>query len=77
MNKGEFAEELAALAEFHAGLIKGKKTWLENFSDGRNKRPDWEIHVKRDQLAKLERTREVLIWMAGKARDAEDKRTGT
>jgi hypothetical protein len=69
VNPTEFAEELAGLAEFHAGLARGKAVWLENFSDGRNKRPDWEIHVKRDQLAKLERTREVLIWMAGKARE--------
>lgn len=35
-------------------MAVGKRIWLENFSDGRAKRPDHEISYKREELAMLE-----------------------
>lgn len=35
-------------------MIFSKSTWLSDFGQGRNKRPDWEIEIKQRELAVLE-----------------------
>lgn len=69
MSPAEFAEELASLAEFHEGQAKAYETWLERFSEGRDKRSELDIVQRTNQRDKSWRTREILIWMAGKARE--------
>lgn len=44
----------AELAESFQSMASSKRTWLENFSAGKNKRPDWEISTKQRQLMDLE-----------------------
>lgn len=39
-------------------LAAGKSHWLTNFAEGRNKRPDHEIEMKRRELAALMQARE-------------------
>lgn len=44
----------AEMAEEIEKLAWSKRTWLSDFADGRNKRPDHEITVKRLELEVLE-----------------------
>ncbi len=37
-----------------ARLVGSKAHWLANFSSGRNKRPDWEIERRKEELRVLE-----------------------
>lgn len=62
----EFAAELAMLAEFHAGQASAYQTWLDRFSDGKNKRSELDIVQRTTQRDRSARTHEILTWMAGK-----------
>lgn len=42
------------------GIAYGKRTWLENFSAGRHKRPDHDIEEQGKDLASLEYVAEML-----------------
>lgn len=50
-SREEMAHELAKLAY-------GKADWLSRFSDGRNRRGDHEIELKRRELAVLQQAQE-------------------
>lgn len=71
MQPHEFAEELDALAEFHDGQHGAYQTWLDRFSDGRNKRSELDITQRTEQRDKSARTAEILRWMAGRYRQGK------
>lgn len=50
MTRDEAATELPALAEGLRKLAYSKRTWLETFGDGKGKRPEWEIEIRRAEL---------------------------
>lgn len=50
MSRFTYAEKLLACQK----MAWSKRTWIEQFSGGRAKRPDHEINEQRDLLAKLE-----------------------
>lgn len=48
-------------------LCYGKVDWLSRFSDGRNRRGDHEIELKRRELAVLQQAKEDYQKAAGRA----------
>ena len=71
MDRDEFAAELAMLAEFHAGQANAYQTWLDRFSEGKNKRSDLDIVQRTSQRDNEARTSEILTFFAGKYREAK------
>jgi len=48
-------------------LVYSKTEWLANFSEGRNKRPDFEISQRRRELECLTQARDSYIKLREKA----------
>lgn len=76
MDRDEFAAELAMLAEFHAGQANAYQTWLDRFSEGKNKRSELDIVQRTTQRDRSARTHEILTWMAGKYGQTEARTAG-
>jgi hypothetical protein len=66
VDREAFAAELAMLAEFHMGQATAYQTWLDRFSEGKEKRSEFDISLRTTQRDRSARTHEILTWMAGK-----------
>lgn len=56
------------MADAFDSMSYGKEAWLADFSDGRKKRPDYEIEQKRRELAVLQQASREYRASAEKAR---------
>lgn len=59
----------AEMAEEMDKLVYAKATWLADFGQGQKKRPEWEVTIRRRELA-------VLKQAAGDYHAAAERRTG-
>ena len=52
---------LQQMIDFLTTQIASKRQWLDEFSEGRRKRPDWEIVIKRQECENLIAVRAYLM----------------
>lgn len=71
MTRDEAAQQLPVLADGLRKLAYSKRTWLHDHGEGKAKRPDWEIEIRRSELDTLERAEQWISWMAGKYAKAQ------
>lgn len=64
------------MAEALDAMAYGKVTWLSDFSDGRNKRPDHEIEHKRRELDVLKQAAREYRASAEKLRQMQEAVNG-
>lgn len=64
------------MAEALDSMVYGKATWLSDFSEGRKKRPDYEIEQKQRELLVLKQAAREYRASAEKLRQMQDAANG-
>ena len=52
-------------------MVKSKEKWLDDFSTGKLKRPDWEIDLKKRELRVLKQARDAYTTLVEKQNASE------